>query len=93
MLVKRKYNQGRFLVRQYMMVWGACDVNTGRVVLQRIPDQTMASLMTCIATFVNENSIILSDGALRHQTNEIIVDLGWLHTIGSITRRAYTLEM
>ena len=58
-----------------VIVWGAFDQTTNRVIIQRLPDQTHASLLALIAAFIAPQSTILSDGWLRGRTNDLVTDL------------------
>lgn len=75
-LTKRKYNRGRFLVTEYVQVWGAFDQTTKQVVIKRVPNSTNMTLWSCIAAFVREQSTIFADGRLRHSENTIVGTLG-----------------
>jgi hypothetical protein len=75
LLVTPKYHRGHALVNQAEWVWGAYDRTTGEIVLVRLPDRTDDTLLLCITNYINEHSLIFSDGWLRRRSNEIVDDL------------------
>ena len=52
-------------MREFVILWGAYDQTTRRVVIQRAPDQRHGSLLVLIAAFIEPHSVIMSDGWLR----------------------------
>ena len=71
-LVTRKYNRGRHLAAEQVLVWGAFDRETNQVILQRIPDKRHETILPLVAAFIAPHSTIHSDGAYRDREEDFI---------------------